>query len=70
MEYTVVLTFDEEDGVYSASVPALPGCHTWGETEEEAYKNAEDAIATHIEALRKLDLPVPKEIGKKVIVAG
>lgn len=33
-----------EDGFILASVPALPGCHTQGETRAEAIANAEEAI--------------------------
>jgi antitoxin HicB len=41
------------------TVPALPGCLTWGETPEEAIVNAREAIAGHVAALRDLGEPVP-----------
>ena len=53
MTYTIVLTQDEDELVYNATVPALPGCHTWGSTEEEAYRNAGEAIQACLEALAK-----------------
>lgn len=34
----------DEDGVFVASVPAIPGCHTQGDTYEEALKNINEAI--------------------------
>ena len=43
-EFTVVLERDE-DGVVIATVPALPGCHTAGDSEEEALALIQDAIA-------------------------
>ena len=48
-EFTVVIEWDE-DGVYIATVPALPGCHTAGDTEEEVLELIKDAIRLHIEA--------------------
>src|SRR5439155_26103532 len=41
--YTVVL-LAEEDGRYSASVPALPGAVSWGDTVEDALANVTEAI--------------------------
>jgi len=40
----VVITPDTEDGGYTVSCPALPGCHSEGETREEALENIKDAI--------------------------
>ncbi|MDP3993563.1 MAG: type II toxin-antitoxin system HicB family antitoxin [bacterium] len=34
---------------YDVHVPALPGCHSQGETEQEALANIQDAIVTYIE---------------------
>ncbi len=39
----------EEDGVWGGSVPALPGCHTWGESYEYLLKMLEDAIQGWLE---------------------
>ena len=40
-----------EDGGYLAYFPALPGCHTWGATYQEAVTNAEEALAVYVETL-------------------
>jgi predicted RNase H-like HicB family nuclease len=52
---TYTLTFDShpDEGGYLAFFPALPGCHTWGATEEEAVRNAEEILIGYLEALRK-----------------
>lgn len=40
----------KKDGKHwHASCPELPGCHTFGETEEEAIKNLKDAILIYLE---------------------
>lgn len=49
----------EEEGGFSAYVPALPGCHSQGRTEAEALRHVREAIECHIESLRKDGLPVP-----------
>jgi predicted RNase H-like HicB family nuclease len=46
MRYKVVLQRSEE-GV-AASVPGLPGCHSQGETEEEALANIQSAIQEYL----------------------
>ena len=49
-EYEVVL-IPEEDGRYSVTVPALPGCTSQGETREEALAMIRQAIELYLESL-------------------
>lgn len=42
------------------SVPALPGCHTQGETREEALAMARDAIEGYLEVLADEGRPLPQ----------
>jgi antitoxin HicB len=46
--FTVVLTPEPGDSAYNVSVPALPGCFTWGATVEEALEQARDAITVFL----------------------
>ncbi len=46
--------FQDEDGFFTAQVPAIRGCVAWGKTLEEAYRNAVDAIESCLEARRKV----------------
>ena len=39
------------EGGYVAFVPALPGCHTQGETLEDTERNVKEAIALYLESL-------------------
>jgi len=59
--YTIILHPDVEEGGYTVTVPALPGCVTQGETIEEAITMAKDAIRLHIESLIAEGEPVPEE---------
>lgn len=54
---------DEEGGGWLAEFPDLPGCMADGETPEEALKEAEDAVASHVATLRELGRPVPQPSG-------
>jgi predicted RNase H-like HicB family nuclease len=68
-EFTVVIERDE-DGRFVAICPALQGCYTEGETEEEARESIEDAIRLHIEDRLAQGEPIHPEVGAtKVRVA-
>ena len=47
-DYAIVLLEDETGG-YVAKAPALPGCHTQGDTLAEVMKNVEEAIDLYLE---------------------
>jgi len=51
-EFDIVIIEDETGG-YVALVPALPGCHTQGDTLEELMDNAKEAIDLYLETLDK-----------------
>lgn len=59
--YTVLLIPDPEEGGYTVTVPALPGCITEGDTLEEALDNARDAIRLYIEDVVACGEQVPEE---------
>ncbi len=61
LQYTIILHPDPEEGGYTVTVPALPGCVTQGETVEEAVAMAKDAIRLYIESLIEDGEPVPEE---------
>jgi predicted RNase H-like HicB family nuclease len=50
---------EEEDGRWSAVVPALPGCATWGHTSEEALEAIHEAAQAYIEILVEDGRPLP-----------
>lgn len=65
VRYTVILEPQEEGG-YTITVPALPGCISEGDTVEEALENIKDAIAGYIASLRKHGEPIPVETSVEV----
>jgi len=54
MKFAVILEPAEEGG-FNVTVPALDGCFTQGETEEEAIENAKEAILCYLEGLQKVN---------------
>jgi predicted RNase H-like HicB family nuclease len=61
-----ILTFrihlePEPEGGYTVTVPALPGCVTWGESYEHALEMAQECIEGFLEALAKAGDPIPRE---------
>jgi predicted RNase H-like HicB family nuclease len=54
LTYTLTIESHPEDGGYLAYFPALPGCHTWGESYEQAVRNAEEVLVGYLEALQMI----------------
>ncbi|MDG4574580.1 MAG: type II toxin-antitoxin system HicB family antitoxin [Defluviicoccus sp.] len=66
MKYRVLIEQDE-DGVFVAQVPALPGCISQGVTRESALANVCEAIAGYVESLRAHGEPIPPAISEEVV---
>jgi len=60
LTYRVLLT-PEPEGGYTATVPSLPGCITYGETVDEAMSMAEEAVVLYIDSLIAHDEKIPDE---------
>jgi predicted RNase H-like HicB family nuclease len=58
-QFTVVIEPDEHG--FHAYVPALPGCHSFGDTVEEAQANIHEAMELHVEAMLEDGEPVPMQ---------
>ena len=58
-QYTVVIEPDGDQ--FHAFVPALPGCHTFGPSIEEAQANILEAIQLHLECMRQDNEEIPVE---------
>jgi predicted RNase H-like HicB family nuclease len=58
-QFTVVIEPDEHG--FHAFVPALPGCHSFGGTVEEAQANIHEAMELHVEAMIEDGEPVPMQ---------
>jgi len=59
MKFDVIIREDKEDGGYVVSCPALRGCHSQGDTMEEAMANIKEAIEAYLESIELDKLPLP-----------
>lgn len=53
MQFPIAIHKDE-GSVYGVIVPDISGCHSWGDTIDDAIRNAKDAIFDHLELLLEL----------------
>jgi predicted RNase H-like HicB family nuclease len=58
-DFTVIIEPDEEG--FHAFVPALPGCHSFGGTLDEAQANIAEALELHVECMLEDGEDVPSE---------
>jgi predicted RNase H-like HicB family nuclease len=65
MRYRILIEQDE-DGVFVAECPALPGCISQGKTRKQALENIQDAIRGYLESLKKHNEPIPPSIKEEV----
>ncbi len=66
MKYRVLIEQDE-DGVYVAEVPSLPGCISQGQTRDEALINIKEASAVYLESLEAHNEPIPPSISEEIV---
>jgi predicted RNase H-like HicB family nuclease len=58
-ELPVLIEYDNEEELFLAECPVLPGCYTDGETYEKARTNIRDAIKLMVEARLAVADPIP-----------
>jgi predicted RNase H-like HicB family nuclease len=66
MKYRVLIEPDE-DSVYVAEVPSLPGCISQGQTREQALENIKEAIALYLESLEAHNEAIPPPITEELV---
>lgn len=62
-----VLIEQDEDGVFVAQVPSLPGCISQGATRSAAIVNIQEAIAGYLESLSEHGEAIPPAIDEEVV---
>ena len=62
-----IIIQEDEDGMFVAVCPTLPGCISQGKTRAEALKNIKDAMEGYIESLKKHDEAIPLSIEEEIV---
>ncbi len=68
-KYEIIIFWSEEDQVFIADVPELPGCMAHGSTHGSALTNVQDAIRLWIETAREFGDAIPEPKGRRLIFA-
>ena len=63
-KYGIVIYWSEEDQVFIAEIPELPGCVTHGGTPAAALANALEATGLWVDTAKEFGNPVPEPIGR------
>ena len=66
MKYRILIE-EDEDGIFVAECPSLPGCVSQGNSRNEALINIQDAIKGYLISLEKHNEPVPPSILEEVV---
>jgi len=65
-KYEVIIYWSDEDDVYVAEIPELPGCMADGSTYQEALAQAEVVIDEWIETAKELGRSIPEPKGRLI----
>lgn len=69
IHYEIILYWSDEDQVFVAETPELPGCMAHGETQEVALANIKEAMSLWLDTARKYGDPIPQPKGRRLMVA-
>jgi predicted RNase H-like HicB family nuclease len=67
--YEIMIDWSDEDQVFVADVPELPGCIAHGDTPEAALANAKEAIQLWVETAQEFGDSVPEPKGRRLMSA-
>ena len=62
--YEIIIHWDDEDKIFVAEVPELPGCLAHGRDYDDALSNIKEAIELWIDTAKKYGDPIPKPKGR------
>lgn len=65
-KYGISIYWSDEDQLYIAAAPELPGCVTHGDTQEAALANLAEAIQLWVDTAKEFGNPVPEPKGQSV----
>jgi predicted RNase H-like HicB family nuclease len=67
--YEIILYWSNEDQVFIAETPELPGCAAHGDTQEAALANIKEAMQLWLDTARENGDEIPQPKGRRLMVA-
>ncbi len=67
--YEIIIFWSQEDDAFGAEVPELPGCAAHGNTQEDALRNINEAIALRIQTAHEFGDELPAPLGRRLMLA-
>ena len=67
--YEIIIHWSDEDQVFIAEAPELPGCMAHGATQQKALENIQKAMRLWIDAAAEDGRPVPEPLGRRLMFA-
>jgi predicted RNase H-like HicB family nuclease len=64
--YEVIIYWSDEDQVFVAEIPELPGCAAHGDSPDSALTEAQEAITLWLETAREFGDPIPFPKGRRL----
>lgn len=58
----------EDDGRWSAVIPSLPGCATWGHSSEEALEALQEMAQAYVEVLLQRGDAIPEDKAETIVL--
>jgi predicted RNase H-like HicB family nuclease len=68
-KYEIIIYWSNEDQVFVAEVPELPGCMAHGSTQEAALAQANEAMQLWIDTAREFGDRIPDPKGERLMLA-
>ncbi len=69
LKYETIIYWSEEDQVFVAETPELPGCTAHGDSYETALANVQKSMALWIDTAKEFGDPIPIPKGKRLMYA-
>lgn len=68
-KYEIIIYWSDEDKVFVAEVPELPGCMAHGAAQQSALENANEAVQLWIDTAEEFGGAVPEPKGARSMLA-
>jgi len=65
--YEIIIFWSNEDDVFIADVPELPGCKAHGDGPQETLTHAQEAIDLWVDTAQEFGDPVPEPKGRRLV---